>query len=1031
MYRVFISSIRLNRGPTNPFQMFQVTGTVNVTQGSKLVVSKQNLPLDPGERIRIGTSFETTVVADAMDEDNDDSSSRFTIADTWTEASVQGLKIWKKDYDRVVALAKGAYSATAVDAVKAESLFFLARVYHMRGDTENAHKCYARACNLSKDLGPARFGLAQTCLAQKDYKAAADHLQKVLQTTTNATDALALLGLVQARTPGTLEEGLGHLRKAMDLDPLNPEWVLWEAIALQQYEIHYSKALERYQKAIELLQRKKQKVSYQYYANCGVLCHETKKYEKSLEMYLKALAALDEDGSARVPTLSKQENGLSLTHADNNMFFGFCDTKLQITTSDPAKKKVLTVTDIKEISDVPLVVGDIIRLAGFMTKIQNIHTDGEGKVVLEIVDEYDPMDENVEPAEAPQTVKVEVQRQNGLLEIKEATTIAFNIARLHEATGRTLAAIELHKAIIKRNPAYVNSCLRLACIAVDCGSLRESSQWLKIAAETAPGNPEVLTLVGNLHLSVADWQPAQKVFDSLLMRKDPNVESYARLSLGNIYFATLNVSPARYQKHLQYAADYYKKILEKDRANAYAANGLGTILAEKGEIFKAKDVFLRVRQVSGDNIADTFINLGHIYLAHKKHPEALQMYKNYLRRAEEGTTPITSRSRVDDVVDVLLYLAFAYFDWARFTELSNDSSAAPADGRYKEAMSYLEQAISKHSKKEVILRYNLCMTKLQAANCVLQKLTRNIPRTVAEVQEALDNLEESLRVVERISEDKASGQKINIPSSTLQDFLKHCQANINSAKSHLEDEKKREAEAEQERQLRRIVAESAAKEEELRRAQEQQEEARRQEERDAKAAEKMKKMEELRSGWELEQVKQAERSSKKKKEKAPRPEDDFVEEDAPPAHGLFEDSDDEDGDNNNESSQAQETSANKDEEKTKPSSNDLFGSSDDESDDDENKKGAADGEDKATANANPFADSDESDEDAPKISSEKVAAAAPAGNDLFGDSSSSEGESDDEIVKDAPAKRPNEESPDDQPKKKRRLVDEELDEGSD
>lgn len=97
-----------------------------------------------------------------------------------------------------------------------------------------------------------------------------------------------------------------------------------------------------------------------------------------------------------------------------------------------------------------------------------------------------------------------------------------------------------------------------------------------------------------------------------------------------------------------------------------------------------------------------------------------------MKRAEDGTTPITSKSRVEDVVDVLLYIAFAYFDWARHTELYNDANAAPADERYKNAMEHLEKAVSKQSKKDVVLKYNLCMTKLQAANCVLQKLTRNM-----------------------------------------------------------------------------------------------------------------------------------------------------------------------------------------------------------------------------------------------------------------------------------------------------------------
>jgi len=84
--------------------------------------------------------------------------------------------------------------------------------------------------------------------------------------------------------------------------------------------------------------------------------------------------------------------------------------------------------------------------------------------------------------------------------------------------------------------------------------------------------------------------------------------------MGNVYFANLHVSEQRYAKHLQYASDYYKRILGKDPLNAYAANGIGTVLAEKGEIFKAKEVFNRVREVSGDSIADALLNLGHIYL---------------------------------------------------------------------------------------------------------------------------------------------------------------------------------------------------------------------------------------------------------------------------------------------------------------------------------------------------------------------------------------------------------------------------------
>lgn len=61
-----------------------VTGTVEMTQGSKLVKGSQIMPLDAGERVRIGTDFETYVTEDTAGEDDEDSTS-FRIRDPWKE----------------------------------------------------------------------------------------------------------------------------------------------------------------------------------------------------------------------------------------------------------------------------------------------------------------------------------------------------------------------------------------------------------------------------------------------------------------------------------------------------------------------------------------------------------------------------------------------------------------------------------------------------------------------------------------------------------------------------------------------------------------------------------------------------------------------------------------------------------------------------------------------------------------------------------------------------------------------------------
>ena len=100
-------------------------------------------------------------------------------------------------------------------------------------------------------------------------------------------------------------------------------------------------------------------------------------------------------------------------------------------------------------------------------------------------------------------------------------------------------------------------------------------------------------------------------------------------------------------------------LLWKDPSNLYAALGLGTILAEKGDLNRSKECFNIVRSSSNDTIPDVLINSAHIYLAQQRHAEALQMYQTYLDRNDKVT------KNKSDVNTVLLYIAYAYYDWAR------------------------------------------------------------------------------------------------------------------------------------------------------------------------------------------------------------------------------------------------------------------------------------------------------------------------------------------------------------------------------
>lgn len=997
----------------------QVHGTVSIRKGQKGVHMSQPIPLENGERVRIGQNFESAVVKD--DDDMMIDESLFKIKDPWTKNSQTGLKLWKKDYDRVFSLAKDAYNSTTVQEIQAESLFLLARVYHVREDYPNAHKFYDKACKLAPDLSPARFGLAQVLIWQEKYGDAAAHLKLLLLKSPTATDALAALGLLEIKE--NRKEALSNLKKAVDLDPLNTELILLEAFALQQEDADYSHALESYYRAVTLMQKQGKDISHEVWTNMGVLCQETKQYKKALENYAKALDVLDDGLESNI---AGKENDLNteieseclIKFKQNSFFWKYIETNLRTTVDTETTILSINVDEKSErSSDLErLREGDHIKLGDkFETEIISIDLDTKE---VTIKDKYVFVDENTNP------VFLFVKRSNNRLKKPSVITIAFNLARLHESAGEMIPSIELHKAIVKQHPSYVNSYLRLACIARDCSSILNCSQWLSAACKVAPGNTEVLSLVGNLHLSLCDWEPAQKVFNELVGRaeesKDESVKAYSQLSLGNIYFNNLN-TPKKYAKHLFYAAKFYKQILSKDNANAYAANGLGTILAEKGELLKAKEVFNRVREISGGTIPDTLLNLGHIYLAQKKHPEAIQMYQKYMTTITATGAPVTSKSQEDNEVEILMYIAFAYFDWAKQTELFNDIKAADADGRYKHCIEYIDMAMKKSKKENVILRYNWCRAKLQAANCVLQKLQRNIRRTAQEVRDALAGLEESLPVVQKLLQWKSEKKRIPIATSTLNDFISHCKANIVSAKSHLSEELKKENEARELLELQRREVEQHQRDREREQSMKEALAKMEEEKRERRAQEKMNRISHLVNAWDrqkeeamlMEKEKNAKKESKKKGLKGPNvpsavDEAGVFDNDVPQDNkNLFDDSDDNDSIDGEET-----TKKTKKAKKATPTSNELFG---DDSDDSDDENELALSSEKTSENNN------NDDNNADPSPAKK---AAHSSKDLFGDSESSGGESDEELVPQTSEKRSNVdvENTDNPSNKKRRVI---------
>ncbi|PIK55019.1 putative RNA polymerase-associated protein CTR9-like isoform X2 [Apostichopus japonicus] len=233
-----------------------------------------------------------------------------------------------------------------------------------------------------------------------------------------------------------------------------------------------------------------------------------------------------------------------------------------------------------------------------------------------------------------------------------AVTTSYNLARLCEARFMYDKAEKFYKDILKDHPNYVDCYLRIGCMARDRGQIYEASDWFKDALQINQDHPDAWSLIGNLHLAKQEWGPGQKKFERILKQPTTQNDAYSLLALGNVWLQTL-YQPTRdkekEKRHQDRALAMYRQVLRNDNRNLYAANGIGAILAMKGYIREARDVFSQVREATAD-MKDVWLNLAHIYVEQKQYISAIQMYENCIKKFYKYHD-----------VEILTYLGRAYF----------------------------------------------------------------------------------------------------------------------------------------------------------------------------------------------------------------------------------------------------------------------------------------------------------------------------------------------------------------------------------
>ncbi|GAB6031101.1 protein required for normal CLN1 and CLN2 G1 cyclin expression [Chamberlinius hualienensis] len=378
-----------------------------------------------------------------------------------------------------------------------------------------------------------------------------------------------------------------------------------------------------------------------------------------------------------------------------------------------------------------------------------------------------------------------------------AVTINYNLARLFETLFQNDKAEQLYKNILREHPNYIDCYLRLGCMARDRGQIYEASDWYKEALQVNQDHPDAWSLIGNLHLAKQEWGPGQKKFERVLKNTENNNDAYALVALGNVWLQTLHMptkDKEKEKRHQDRALGMYKQVLRNDPRNIWAANGIGSVLAHKGYINEARDIFAQVREATAD-FSDVWLNIAHIYVELKQYVSAIQMYENCMKKFFKYHN-----------VEVLMYLARAYFKCGKLRECKITLLKA--------------RRVAPH---DTILLYNIALVLQRLANQILQDEKSNL-KTVLQAVHELELARKYFQYLnhngDRMKYDLAQAAA---EARQCQDLLSQAQYHVARAR-HVDEEERelrRKQEAERELLRQKQVEERKRHEEEKKKQEEE------------------------------------------------------------------------------------------------------------------------------------------------------------------------------------------------------------------
>ncbi|KAH8327306.1 hypothetical protein KR074_009757, partial [Drosophila pseudoananassae] len=206
-------------------------------------------------------------------------------------------------------------------------------------------------------------------------------------------------------------------------------------------------------------------------------------------------------------------------------------------------------------------------------------------------------------------------------------TLRFNRCRILEDLHRCDLAEIAYKVILDEYPNYYDCFLRLGVMALRQNKLSIATEYFKDVLKVDNNNLPARSYLGNCYLKLGLANQAMYNFNEVQ-------DSYGLVAMGNVCLHDLKKcldNGDRYyaKKHQEKALHLFKKAMEQNPRNMWAANGIGVALSGR-EFSTESEAFFQQIVEAGKECPSATLNFAHTALTKGQYKQASQTYKQCL-----------------------------------------------------------------------------------------------------------------------------------------------------------------------------------------------------------------------------------------------------------------------------------------------------------------------------------------------------------------------------------------------------------------